>query len=94
MAIVDCKPCEACGEPVMMLVHAVTGKRAPINRDPTELGNLVLELTNQGWRYRVLLKGEARPPAHEIYMPHFATCPAAARFRRPANVIPLHQEAG
>ena len=93
MPPVDLTPCGTCGEPVMFLEHVVTGKRAPINADPTELGNCVLEHTLHEIRYRVLLKGEPRPAPHEIYMPHFATCSAAARYRRPANVIPLHQEA-
>ena len=100
LAPVAVQSCQACGGLVFWLEHVVTGKRAPINADPDPRGNIVLELTNFGWRYRVLRKNETAPE-DGLWMSHFVTCVKAADFRRPRlpqrpaprplpdNIVPL-----
>jgi uncharacterized protein involved in high-affinity Fe2+ transport len=75
--------CRSCDAPVMWLENETTGKRAPIDREPTEGGNI--EIDQAAGRYRVLLELE-RPQAQErgapLHMNHFATCPQARNWKR------------
>ena len=73
----------ACRKCAARIVWAVTerGKSMPVNRDPVENGNLVLE--EQDGRPPI-----ARKPDELLdrdlprYVSHFATCPNAEEFRR------------
>lgn len=81
--------CKACGA---RIIWALTdrAKRAPIDADPTERGNMVLWYDTGGeeaGKPRVssiaaieLVTGKPVPPA-ERRLNHFATCPEAERFQ-------------
>lgn len=77
--------CTACPAPVVWRKHERTGKAALVDRYPVPGGNVVLVGTEQ---YRVIGKAEAaeieagRVEEPERHTLHFATCPAASRFRR------------
>lgn len=68
--------CRSCGAPIRWLVHATTGKTAPIDAEAAPRGNLVLL---RGGRYRVVGRDEIITGPR--YWPHFATCPHRARWR-------------
>jgi hypothetical protein len=59
-------------------------KSIPVNFDPDPVkGNIVLwHRKGEGIVARVLSKGEQPPPGSRLRTSHFATCPAAKRFRR------------
>jgi hypothetical protein len=71
--------CRSCGAPVIWVAHKVTGKRAPLDEQPTTAGNIAIESGG----YRVLGKSER---AHwvgqlPLYTNHFATCKQASQWR-------------
>ena len=80
--------CSACGAAIVWAVTA-KGKRMPVDPEPVVGGNLVLELAGSGAIVRVQTaaeKAEAAAVGKVLgtrYVSHFATCPAAARFRKP-----------
>lgn len=67
--------CRSCGAPVRW-VRTEAGRRMPINPDPDPAGNLVLDVTGLA----VQVDPTATGPK---YTSHFATCPEAARHRKP-----------
>lgn len=69
--------CKRCGRAVFWLQNASTGKTAPIDAEPTiapRSGNVVID--HEARTYRVV----AAAPG--LFVSHFATCPAARKFRR------------
>lgn len=73
--------CSSCKRDIFWRVHVVTGKPAPLDAQPVDDGNIVLD---DGETYRVLTKAE-RATVVDIprYTSHFATCPTARQHRRP-----------
>jgi hypothetical protein len=58
-------------------------KVIPLDWAPNPAGNVVL--VDQLWgdlRARLLGRGAPRPPDVAMFMPHHATCPAAAAWKR------------
>lgn len=76
---VTTEPCSACGGQTYMLRHERTGKFAPIDRDPSPLGNVIV---NEDGTYRLKTKDNPAPEGAPLHTSHFATCPQASRFRR------------
>ena len=80
--------CSACGSEIVWAVTA-KGERMPVDPEPIVGGNLILDLSGSGATARVQTaaeKAEAAAAGHVLgtrYVSHFATCPAAARFRKP-----------
>lgn len=74
--------CDACTARVEWREHTRTGKAALVNVEPDPAGNVVLVGPR---RYAVLTKKERAAPAGDVprHTLHFATCPAAVRFRKP-----------
>lgn len=76
----DMTRCRSCRK---RIIWAITGKmrRIPIDPDPTPDGNIVLQ--DQGkFRPPLATVHTVRPPDTMLYKSHFATCPAAAAFRK------------
>lgn len=76
--------CSACGQ---ALTWALTpaGKRAPINTDPSDTGNvLILQPRNLTEKLAITLSGPtlnlARASGLPLHLNHFADCPDADRF--------------
>lgn len=72
-----------CGALIIWTTNVVTGKRMPVDAEPTEKGNVVLVTGNDGPEARVLTRDELvrRPTTRGLYLSHFATCPNAQAFR-------------
>lgn len=82
-------PCRSCGAEVIWLVHARTGKPAPIDVEPVEGGNV----RRLGEGQYVIdaapdLMGEPR------YVSHYVTCPDAERWREAAKRMRASDDAG
>lgn len=71
--------CVACGTSVTMCFHVTTGKRAPIDTEPSEDGNV--QRVGED-RYRIITAKAPADPDAPRFKSHFATCTDAARFRR------------
>lgn len=78
----EIRECEACGAR-FFFARTRGGAVMPVNAGPDKTGNLAVHQDTAGtWHARVLRKGE-QPRRHEKpHLPHFATCPRAADFRR------------
>lgn len=80
MNVVKCRSCPAL---VVWAAHRRTGKPAPLDAEPTNKGNCVLD--GDG-KYHVLGKLEERQAAVlngvELRTNHFQTCDNPERFRR------------
>jgi len=91
-------PCSSCGAQIFWCVSA-TGKSMPLDCRPDPLGLLVLrepegeipglecyEEPMRALHVSALRKaGETVPESAERYTSHFATCPNAARHRKPKS---------
>lgn len=75
--------CKSCDKPIVWLKHETTGKNHPVDADPSSMGNLVIDVENG--TYRQAKEGEQFPAGVWQYMSHFATCPDAAKFRKPKS---------
>lgn len=67
--------CRSCGAEILWCEATVTGRRMPIDPEPSPIGNLVLV---HGGRFRVADNDDV-PPLH---LSHFATCPQANEWRK------------
>lgn len=73
-----------CGRLIIWTVNQASGKRMPVDPNPTIGGNVVLTAGNDAPHATVLTRDEAeRRAAQRIraYVSHFATCPKAHDFR-------------
>lgn len=69
--------CHSCGAPIVW-VHTEAGKRMPIDPEPVDGGNLILD-RRDGPRVTVATEGNLPPCG---YVSHFATCPQAGKWRK------------
>lgn len=73
-------PCRSCDAPVIWATHVRTGKRAPIDAEPDNRGNVILTGTtytveaNADRRAALVLEGV------ELRTNHFQTCADAERW--------------
>jgi hypothetical protein len=77
----ECRSCHA------KIVWAVTtkGRPIPIDPEPVPDGNIILEPRGTSWRPLPPLATVWTHGAQDgvvLYKSHFATCPAAAKFRK------------
>lgn len=71
--------CKGCGQPIRW-ARTTKGRRIPLDPEPTPNGNLAFDQTEEeGASFVRVVPVGARP---RLYTSHFATCPAAASFRR------------
>lgn len=77
-------PCGSCGEQVYWLRHERTRKQAPINVEPREDGNVLVDFETA--TYRIVSRDEPMLPGLEPVaakrVSHFATCTNADQHRR------------
>jgi len=78
LVTVNARPCYSCGTLVYDLEHVGTHRRAPIEVEPTTYGNIAIDL--EAGTYR-LTGRDLRHPERLHYRSHFASCPAAEKFR-------------
>jgi hypothetical protein len=71
--------CRSCGAEIRWAVSMSTGRRMPIDAEPTPDGNVLL---HPGGGATVLAAGVPVPVGRSRYTSHFATCPHANTHRR------------
>lgn len=69
--------CRSCSAPIVWAVHFETGKKMPIDADPSWIGDLILDGGAGTWRKAVIVEA----PGFR-WISHFATCPNAADWRK------------
>jgi hypothetical protein len=67
--------CRSCGTRIYWLMHEVTGKRAPIDAESREGGNVAVDLEHGTYR---IVPATGQP----AYTNHFATCQQPAVWRQ------------
>lgn len=77
----DSSICRSCGAPVIWLTMRPGGRRMPVDAEPADDGNILVDLA--------ALVGVVIPatglleiPDEPFYLSHFATCPQANQWRR------------
>jgi hypothetical protein len=76
--------CRSCGKRITWLKTA-GGKAIPVDEDPTENGNIVIDVERCQLVARVFKDAEAAKAAgaeEPRYISHFVTCPDAPEWRR------------
>lgn len=73
--------CRSCREPIYW-VATDSGKRMPIDVEPTETGNLLLAVAESPPRVSVVSQS-GRLAGSLFYVSHFSTCRFARQHRRP-----------
>lgn len=76
--------CRECHTETVYLKHKTTGKKAPIEVEPNENGNILVK----DGQYRIATKEEiakAKEIGHPLYLNHFASCKFAASFAQSAK---------
>lgn len=76
--------CRSCGAPILW-ARSWSGRSMPVDAEPCDEGNLVIETESGGARVALVLTGDAlavtrRGPA-PLHRSHFATCPNASQHR-------------
>lgn len=75
---------ETCRASITFASNTTTGKQIPLDLDPVANGNVTVTRTRP--LIATVLGGEqlviAQAHGQELYVSHFATCPAAKSFRR------------
>lgn len=84
LAVGERKTCEACGA-ALVGAETANGKTAPVENEPSEHGNVLLQRQKDGV-VRAITFGRAaaedlRAKGVELRLNHFASCEHAARFR-------------
>ena len=69
--------CKSCGKRIDWYVVAASGKRMPIDPEPAPNGNVRVDVVANA--VEVVPAGSHVP----LYLSHFATCPSAAKHRKP-----------
>jgi len=74
--------CRSCGAAIKWVTMAVSGKKNPIDAEPSPKGNI--DVTAAG--YATVLSEEyaekARDAGIDLYVSHFATCPNSKQHRK------------
>ena len=82
MAAFPIEPCRSCTQPVIW-AKTKTGKRMPVNAEPSEDGNIRLARINGGPYADVLSPARLAAGTQEpLRTSHFVTCPDAPAWRR------------
>lgn len=92
--------CRSCDRPVRWVTAAATGKTMPIDPAPAPNGNIIITAAGKAYVFAthadaVAMRDRSSDPYLRMsgtYISHFATCPAAAKHRRPAPE-PIKDEA-
>ena len=90
--------CRSCGKNLMIVNHERTGKPAPVEAEPVENGNIML---NPDGTYGIAPKGYEWPEGAKRYQSHYVSCPSAKGWREgtiwakpPANEPTTPKEGG
>lgn len=67
--------CRSCGAPVLWITTE-KGKRMPVNAEPADGGNVIIDPTSGIGHY------VPKQPGQLAHVSHFATCPESEKWRR------------
>jgi hypothetical protein len=73
--------CRSCGAEIVF-ARTREGRLMPVDAHPHPAGTVTLEWDPASGEWRAILGGQPSPGT-PMHRPHFATCPAAAEWRRP-----------
>ena len=78
--------CRSCGDEIIWAVHVGTERRAPIDAEPSEGGNIMFTMRpdapGRRFEYRVFSKLESETyQGDDAHLSHFVTCPHAKEHR-------------
>jgi hypothetical protein len=82
MPAADAVTCEGCPALVVWAVHERTGNRMPMNAEPTPTGTWLLQHKQVGQPPLAHWVPKGERTGDVLFTSHFATCPAAKRFRK------------
>ncbi len=76
-------PCRSCQAPMFWVTMEPSGKKNPLDPEPSEKGNIRMTDTGERW---IVLKGDelvkARERGDKLHLSHFATCPNSLAHRK------------
>lgn len=75
--------CRSCGASIEWARSATSGRPVPLDPDPAERGNVVVERDSAGELWATTVAGDQAGPG--LRVSHFATCPQAHQHRRRAR---------
>lgn len=67
-----------CGEPIRWVVFPDTGKKMPVDAEPTGVGNVIVNADGEA-----TLMQPTSTYMGDRYVSHFKTCPRSKDYRRP-----------
>lgn len=73
--------CRACDAEIWWLEHLTTGKRAPIDVEPSTDGNVLPSLGDFQYRIATAAERAEMGPRRKLHRNHFQSCPNAKDFR-------------
>jgi hypothetical protein len=85
LPVVECRSCHG----LIVWARTEAGKRMPLDAEPDETANVLLERDLTGLQipratvFRAGVRVVAERPGTSVHRSHFATCPFAATHRRP-----------
>jgi hypothetical protein len=74
--------CRSCGAAIRWVVVAGSGKRMPLDAEPSERGNVRVAGNGEAHILDAVFAADARSAGVPLFLSHFATCPEAAQHRR------------
>lgn len=74
--------CRSCGAPVFWLRHSATGKLAPIDVEPVEGGNVLIDTIAGAYQVLHGARADASSVQDRVHTNHFQTCPQAPAWRQ------------
>ena len=74
--------CKSCGAKVVWAVSAKTGGRMPLDAEPVENGNVVVDFNHPVPEFTTLRPMEVAVHDGPLYLSHFATCPDQKQWRK------------
>ncbi|MDF3309787.1 hypothetical protein P3H15_32735 [Rhodococcus sp. T2V] len=77
--------CRSCREPIVWTVTKHSGKRLPVNPEPTEKGDVLVEHRGSVLYSGIVLaayREQQLKDGNPLYLSHFATCPQSAQWRK------------
>lgn len=79
----DLGKCRSCGAAILWVTMEPSGKKNPLDAEPSPNGNIVASEGGKG----MVVKGDQllqlREAGSPLYLSHFASCSGAAQHRKP-----------
>ena len=72
--------CKSCARPMRWVTNRLSGRKMPVDFDPHEDGNVVVDANDRADVYRAT--PTEIPAGSTLHFSHFATCPNADEHRR------------